>query len=171
MISLQEVIQNESAYPDAVKQAIRQDIRCAMPGIVREYFINTQTATIQLAVRDARGAGAYEELPLLMDVPVFFPGGSKARIMYEVLPGDECLVIFADTCIDAWYQYGQIANPLIPRRHDLSDGFAIVGFSSRPNVLPSDDNALSLRVNVGGDWKTPFAIDRDGNVLVNGHVI
>ena len=49
--------------------------------------------------------------------------------------GDECLVIFGDMCIDSWWELGGVQNQLENRRHDLSDGFAILGVWSQPRVL------------------------------------
>ncbi len=65
--------------------------------------------------------------PLLRDVPVYLPDSSRA-----VSAGDECLVVFADFCIDGWYETGQPTLPPSPRTHDLSDAFAFVGFRSMP---------------------------------------
>ncbi len=64
--------------------------------------------------------------------------------------GDECLVVFADNCIDAWWQSGGTQNQIEIRRHDLSDAFAILGCWSQPNVISEyDTNAMQLR-NVSG---------------------
>ncbi len=65
--------------------------------------------------------------PLLRDVPVYLPDSGRT-----ISEGEECLVIFADFCIDDWYESGQPALPSSPRMHDLSDAFAFVGFWSRP---------------------------------------
>jgi hypothetical protein len=52
-----------------------------------------------------------------------------------IVKGDECLVVFGDMCIDAWWSLGGVQNQLERRRHDLSDGFAILGTFSQPNVI------------------------------------
>lgn len=168
--TISEIMQNESAPMQALADAIRQSIRCAAPGIIRSYDGETQTASVELAVRDSREDGAYESLPLLLDVPVYFPGGHAVRITYPINAGDECLVIFADQCIDAWFEYGGVRNPPAARRHDLSDGFALVGFASRGNALPADGNAFSVRILTNGLWSTPLAVSADGRVLINGSV-
>lgn len=63
----------------------------------------------------------------------------KADAAESVIAGiakaKEALVFFADHCIDAWYQSGGVQNQLMPRMHDISDGFALVGFRSKPNAL------------------------------------
>ena len=112
------------------REALRRDFlfsfHCAMPGIVESFDPETQTVTV-------RPANA--QLPLLRDVPVFFPGTRSSAITWMIEPGDECLVIFADSAIDRWFDSGEPAEPLSDRSHDLSDAFAFVGFRSRPNVL------------------------------------
>ncbi len=40
-------------------------------------------------------------------------------------------------CIDSWWELGGIQNQQEKRRHDLSDGFAILGVWSQPRVLES----------------------------------
>ncbi len=77
----------------------------------------------------ANSGGKYRMVlaPLLRDVPVYMPDPGRT-----ITAGEECLVIFADFCIDGWYDTGQPALPPSPRAHDLSDAFAFVGFRSRP---------------------------------------
>lgn len=171
--TLSELIQNNSAYLQELKSAVKQELHCAMPGIVRDYDPVTQTVSVQPAVRDRRLGLGYEDLPLLLDVPVFFPGGASVAMCYAIAPGDECLVVFSDACMDAWFHSGGLQNPVVPRRHDLSDGFALVGFRSAPNVLPAldDGRAFSVRVKTDGEWQEPFAVTDDGRVLIHGNEI
>lgn len=58
------------------------------------------------------------------------PGKGK---QYQITgkAGDECLVIFADRCIDFWWQNGGVQEPVDDRVHDLSDAFCIVGPQSQ----------------------------------------
>ncbi|MFW8450019.1 Gp138 family membrane-puncturing spike protein, partial [Klebsiella pneumoniae] len=75
------------------------------------------------AEKDESGAQVSVNLPLLVDVPVVFPRGGGCTLTFPVKPGDECLVIFADRCIDFWWQSGGIQEPVDERMHDLSDAF------------------------------------------------
>ena len=116
---------------EALKQELFASLHCALPGTVASFDPATQTAEIQPAVRS--GALA---LPVLSDVPVFFPGSRDSAITWPVSAGDECLVVLADTDIDAWFDSGEVSAPRSARKHSLSDAFAFVGFRSRPNALP-----------------------------------
>ncbi len=73
--------------------------------------------------------------PLLVDVPVVFPRGGGCTLTFPVKAGDECLVIFADRCIDFWWQSGGIQEPVDERMHDLSDAFCIVGPQSQAKKI------------------------------------
>ena len=79
-------------------------------------------------------------LPELLDVPVVLPRAGDYVITLPIRPGDECLVVFADQCIDAWWQSGGVQNQMDRRRHDLSDGFAILGVWSQPRRLNNYDS-------------------------------
>ena len=102
---------------DAFKQEIFHSLHCALPGNILSFDPETQTASIQPAVK--LGSLPY---PILTDVPVFMP------IPFEINPGDACLVVFSDVDIDRWFETGEASAPNSPRRHSLSDGFAFVGF-------------------------------------------
>ena len=102
---------------EALKQEIFHSLHCALPGKIVSFDPDTQTASIQPAVK--LGSLPY---PVLTDVPVFMP------VPFEINPGDACLVIFSDVDIDNWFETGEASAPNSPRRHSLSDGFAFVGF-------------------------------------------
>ena len=121
---------------EAIKREIMVSLHCALPGVVESFDPEYQTASIRPMVK-ARFRGKPVSLPLLQEVPVFFPGTRTAGITWPVSAGDECLVIFADFPVDEWLVSGEEGEPASARCHDLSDAFAFVGFRSRPNALPS----------------------------------
>ena len=77
-------------------------------------FSHTMKETIQ-----------YVQLPLLVNVPVVFPGSSDFELKFALEQNDECLVLFSDLSIDNFWEKGSLQNPVEVRRHDLSDGMAI----------------------------------------------
>ena len=103
---------------EALKQEIFHSLHCALPGNIISFDPDTQTASIQPAVK--LGSLPY---PVLTDVPVFMP------VPFEINPGDACLVIFSDVDIDNWFETGEASAPNSPRRHSLSDGFAAEAFT------------------------------------------
>ena len=131
------------------------DLRVAAPGIIQSVDVARQTCTVQLAIReklrDNEGNIKDVDIPILPDVPFFVYSGGGYCLTLPIKPGDDCLVVFGDDCIDAWWQSGGVQNQVERRRHDLSDGFAIVGFRSQPNVVSGySANTAQLR-NESGD--------------------
>jgi hypothetical protein len=126
----------------------------ALPGIVQSFDPAAMTVVVQPAIRgqtmDSTGAKSSTALPLLPDVPVVFPSGGGCTLTFPIQQGDECLVIFASRCIDAWWQSGGVQEQAEKRMHDLSDGFAIIGPRSQPRVISSVSTTVAqLRTDDG----------------------
>lgn len=122
-------------------EAMISEIWCAMPCIIDSFDATAGTISCQPAIMGKRtlpnGAVIDIKLPLLVDVLVMFPGGGNTVLTSPIAQGDECLVIFADRCIDAWYQSGGVQAQADLRLHDLSDGFAIIGPRSLARAIPN----------------------------------
>ncbi|WP_373854819.1 Gp138 family membrane-puncturing spike protein [Klebsiella variicola] len=182
-------------------QAIMSAMRVSIPGIIQSFDPDAVTAVVQPAIKgaekDESGAEVSVNLPLLVDVPVLFPRGGGCTLTFPVKPGDECLVIFADRCIDFWWQSGGIQEPVDERMHDLSDAFCIVGpqsqakkiigISTTAAQLRTDDGSAFIEVAAGHDVtvKTPGKLTAsadggtkitspeiilNGNVTINGNL-
>ena len=128
-------------------------IRVACPGIVQSFDSTKQTVTVKLAIREmvSLEGKPYENLdiPILQDVPIYMPRAGNFVLTMPVKVGDECLVVFGDNCIDSWWESGKVSNQLDYRRHDLSDGFAIIGPWSQPRKISnySTDSAVLRNLN------------------------
>lgn len=114
----------------ALKKEIFSSLHCAMPGVVESFDAATQTASVRPALKHSSAT-----LPVIRDVPVYFPGGAASGITWLIVAGDECLLIFADFDIDHWFENGEAREPISDRMHDLPDAFAFVGFRSRGKAL------------------------------------
>lgn len=137
------------------QQAIKMKV--AAPGIVQAFDSKEQTVTVQLAIREKRvhddGREEWVNVPPLVDVPVVFPRAGGYVLTFPVKAGDECLVIFGDNCMDAWWQSGGIQNQIDCRRHDLSDGYAILGPWSQPRTVKGySTEAVQLRNESGSAY-------------------
>lgn len=133
----------------AALRGMMSELWSALPGIVESVDLERQTVTVQPAtksrIRLDDGTYTSVPLPLLPDVPIVFPRGGGFALTFPIQPGDECLVIFADRCIDAWWQSGEVQEQADLRQHDLSDGIAIFGPCSQPRKL-SDVSADSVQL-------------------------
>lgn len=190
-----------SAVLSTERGAVKDQIRVAMPGIIHSFNPETVTAVVQPALRSVQqnndGSTNTSDYPLLVDVPVVFPRGGGCTLTFPIKPGDECLVIFADRCIDFWWQSGGVQEPVDQRQHDLSDAFAIVGPQSQAKKisgismsgaqLRTDDGAAFVEVAAGhaitvqtpgkltasaqgGAEITAPEIVLNGNVTINGNL-
>lgn len=140
----------------------------ALPGTVRSYDPARGTVTVSPAVRvsrrDEQGVVSWLDIPLLVDVPVVFPGGGGFQLTFPLADGDPVLVVFASRCIDTWWDTGTTGNPPDARMHDLSDGFAIPGPRPRTSVPPAQSTTgAELRNEARSSY---VRIDADGNVAV-----
>lgn len=137
---IDEVIQQPGLKERLVLEAFSKDMKVAIPGEIVSYDTNTRTATIQPVIRDWDSA---DDPPVLLDVPVFMWG----NFTFEPQEGDGCLVVCADSCIDAWLQSGGVSSPSVARSHSLSDGFAFVGFRQTGGTdLPGKLNTLDEEI-------------------------
>lgn len=167
------------------RKALTEQLRVAMPGIIQSFDPDAVTAVVQPAIRyierDNDGNKSTKDYPLLVDVPVVFPRGGGCTLTFPVEAGDECLVIFADRCIDFWWQSGGIQEPVDGRMHDLSDAFCIVGpqsqakkiggISTTAAQLRTDDGSAIIELAAGGAVTiTSPQITINGPLQVNGEI-
>lgn len=169
MISVENRTLGELDNQQKTEDQIARSLWTAIPGIVESVDYQEQTVTVQPTIREKvnlEGEYQWVELPKLIHVPFFIYSGGGYTITMPIKPGDECLVVFADMCIDAWWQSGGIQNQIDRRRHDLSDGFAICGFKSQPNTVPGYSGS-SVQIKSGGH--TIFDITAS-KVIINADV-
>jgi len=158
-----ERVDDELASLRAMLRGWQVGMWTALPGVIESFDGDSQTCAVQLAikvpVRANDGTVTTAALPPVVNCPVQFPSGGNCTLTFPVAPGDECLVVFASRCIDAWWQSGGVQEQAEWRMHDLSDGFALLGFRSKPRVLAnvstsstqlrSDDGATYIDLNPG----------------------
>lgn len=158
--TLAERVQNPVSQWRQALHVYGRRLRVALPGWVVDFDATKQTVNVQPAVTEIeRVAGVLtpRALPVLVDVPVVLPRAGGYTLTLPVQPGDECLVVFGDTCMDAWWQSGaggenqdQPQNEVEQRRHTLADGFAILGPWSQPRVLANySTSSAQLRNDAG----------------------
>ena len=126
----------------ALLGAFEGEIWTASPAIVVDEGFDANLLTvsaqpaIQAQVRAPTGQSWINAaLPKCVDCPVIFAGGGGYVATMPIALGDEGLLVFADRCIDAWWQNGGPTQPQAElRMHDLSDGFFIPGVFSNPRA-------------------------------------
>lgn len=148
-LSINEFTYNETKFYDELMRKTGFDIRVAIPAEITSIDFEKQTCKAQPTIRERlilNDKYEWVELPELLEVPFFIPFGGDFNITFPIKEGDECLIVFSDLCIDGWWQNGGVQNQADSRRHDLSDGFAIVGFKSQKHKLEDySNNSLQIR--------------------------
>jgi len=148
-----------------------------MPGIVQSFDATDCTAAVQIAIlyqnRDKNNNWQnITPSPVIPKAIVQFPGNKNFIYTFPLEAGDEGLLIFADRCVDSWWQSGGVQPQLDIRQHDLTDAIFIPGIKSKGNV-PANINATSAELRTfSGNTKITFddanGIVMTGNVKING---
>lgn len=147
-------------------QAWQARMWTALPGVIKQFpsasGLGPQIADIQPCINGRilnSETGGFDPLlmPVLLDCPVVFQGGGGMQFTFPIKENDECLIILASRCIDAWWQQGfqppaggganAALNPPDLRMHNLSDGFALVGVRSLPKSVSINMAAAELRTD------------------------
>lgn len=192
-------IEDREVY-DAILKGAKQSIRVSMPGVIKSFDPETVTCVVEVSIyipkpESAEGKSidrlAQDNVfyPLILDAPVIFPRGGGCTLTFPVSAGDECLVIFADRCIDFWWQNGGVQNGSRGRMHDYSDAFVIPGpqsqakkisgISTTAAQLRTDDGSAFIELAAGGDITATTTgnatinapeIILNGNVTINGNL-
>lgn len=128
---------------DTVSMNIFDRLNCHTIGIIDSFDESNQTAEIQVVFKKTFENKEHEP-PLLVDCPVIVLGGSAGGLRLPITKGDHCLVLFNDVNIDNWYEGAVNMIPESNRKHDLSDGIALVGIRNLQNAISGYDNEASL---------------------------
>lgn len=152
---------------EGIKKQIAFDIRCCCPAIIKSIDLERAVVTCQPVIKEKIQMGTQElremQLPEIADIPLIYPSSQNGfSITFPVQEGDECLLFFADTCIDAWWQSGGIQSQFEERRHDLSDAFCLPCQMSQPFKNTISSNSLDIR------FKGDINITATGNVNIIG---
>lgn len=123
-----------------MKWQLMCDLRVAMPGIIQAFDPVKQTVDVQPAIMEMISLNVVTTaVPIakLSQVPIMLPRAGNVVLTLPITAGDECLLLSADMCIDAWWKSGGVQKQKRKRRHDLSDCFAILAPWSQPKAISS----------------------------------
>jgi len=141
------VITNHMSEQDQNKELFDRwmyGINTCIPGIVQEFYPETQTATImpaiQAKVTGYDGKVTYQDAPALLGVPVCFPFaiGAGFAMTWPIRKDDPCVIVFSQRGIDNWHEKGGVQPPedsVLSRHHDINDAFAMIGAPALTQTL------------------------------------
>lgn len=154
-LPMSQMVSDEYEAMERRLEKLSYRIRVAMPGIIQSFDEVKQTVSVKLAIRERLSfwGKPFEdlEIPILDSVPIFMPRAGNFILTMPIKVGDECLVIFTDTCYDEWWVSSGVGNQLDNRRHDLSDGIAILGIWSQPKVISNYSTDSAVLRNLDDD--------------------
>ena len=132
---------------DVIKEAIDAklvDLHTSMPAIVQSYDKEKQKADVQPVLKRKFVNSDPVDLPIITNVPVIFPRTGKAYIHFPLKKDDVVMLIFAERSVDRWLDKGGLIDPADPRKHNLSDAFAVPGGYPFSDVVSGldDDNII-----------------------------
>lgn len=161
--SVGERVGGELFRLEAMKDKTSSSIRVSMPALIKEIdyerMVISAQPCIKEKIRQSDGTVKDISLPVIEDIPLVYPSAGGFSITFPVSINDECLLVFADFCIDSWWQSGGLQTQFESRRHDLSDCFAIPSQMSQAkkinnfnsNSLEIKNNATGMKIEVQGD--------------------
>lgn len=171
-------------WKEILRQALT-DLRVSIPAIVQSFDPETQTVTVQVAIREVvktpAGPQNTDIYPIAF-VPVVFPSAGGFSLTLPVQPGDEGMLVFCDMCIDLWWVRGGVQNQFERRRHDVSDCGFYPGGRSKPRSLSnystdsaqlrSDDGSAYVEIAAGQivNIVAPGGLNISADVVVTGSV-
>lgn len=129
------------------------ELRVSVPARVERYDATKQLVDVKPLVKDPvsdvdTGDISYVSVPVIVNVPVAFPGAGGFRITFPISLGDTVLLVFSDRSLDKWLDQGGEVSPDDSRVHNLSDAVAYPGI--RPFNAPWT-GASTTNATVGKD--------------------
>lgn len=163
---------------EAAMAANLEKLHTAIPGRITK-VVGTGTVNVQPTLRRTLRDGTTETLPVIPNVPVWFPRGGGASITWPISKGDGCLLVFSERSLDEWKISGD-ATASDPRKHALADAVAFVGLSaggegSDDLTLTQGDSAIvvsddAVTMTAGGVTMTlnSSGLTTSGSLTING---
>ena len=143
-----------------LKNEIFADLNCVQIGRIQKVNSN-QTVEILLQMKRRIPDNKIADYPLLVDCPYFVLQGGGAYIDMPIKKGDICLVLFNDRNIDTWWSTENVAESPDRRKHNLSDGFALIGVNSDVNPLDNDGTFVRILGTSGPGAEEKAAREND----------
>lgn len=137
------------------------EIHTTTIGVIQSFNPETQTVVVQPAIKkvitnEDQTTIIYtaDNHPLLVNVPVVFPGGGDWFMTFPIKEGDECLIFSMERSIGNWMENGGVQAPSnYKRKLSFKDAIVMVGLNSKASSLPSFNAEEPELRNRSGDIK------------------
>lgn len=141
---------------EVIRRAIEArlaEVHVCLPGSIESYDKTQRRASVKPMLQRQYVDGDVESMPIINNVPVYFPSGGGASITLPVKKGDGCVLLFSERSLDRY-----LAQPLVKetetgdvRMHDISDAIAFVGVWPflAPQAVGASDDTVRISIGVG----------------------
>ena len=104
-------------------------VHTALPGRIESYDAEEKRVSVMpLINRRFRRLNGVKSYPVVVNVPVVFPGTAQTVIQYPLARGDKCLLVFSESAMDEWlHGSGAESSPRDPRQFALADAICLPG--------------------------------------------
>jgi len=131
------------------------DVHVHLPGMVQSYDAAKNTAVIELQVQrllptDQRSVFETENLPVLQNVPVAFPGTPEFFFSFPIVAGTTGEVHFSEAAIGQWRATGRVTTPDDIGRHTLSGGVFHPTLKTTAATVPAAQRTDAVFGEIGG---------------------
>ncbi len=145
--------------PEVIRKAVSgslQDVHVALPCQVQRYDATSNLADVQVGVMhpvyDDDNRRTYEDMGVLVGVPVMFPRAGGFVITLPLAAGDTGLLVFNSTGIGEWRASGQTSQPADASRHSIGWPVFLPGlFPDASPMAAGDVTARSAGIVIGKD--------------------
>lgn len=147
------------------------DVHTSMPGVVESYDKKTRTANIRPQIKRAlevegEPEPAFEELPVIQNVPVGWPMGGGYFIHLPIEKGDHVWIMVSEAGLSQWRSSGKLSEPGDLRRHSLGNSWAYPGCAPDTKIVADlADPTFPEGLVIGKDGEANVRI-KDGLVYI-----
>ncbi len=158
MTETTETVSRSPTMAEVLRLAVEyhtRDLWTALPGKIDKFNASNQIADVKPLVQNLTatedGEELAEPLPIIPNVPVWWPRSGGFYTTFPVKAGDFCLLIFFSRSIDKYLEGdGEDQDPGDFRTHDLTDAIALMGFSPKSQAITDYDEDAAVLALEGG---------------------
>lgn len=143
-------------------------LECAIPCVVQDYDLATNTVTVKPAVKIALTTGEYMERSVIK-VTAWKLHGGGFQIHYPIKSGDTGWIIAGDNDTTLFRQEKNVSDPNTYQKHKYQFGYYLPDKINGFNVAEDDKDRLVLQ-NDAGTEKISIGAD-DTRITTNGLTI
>jgi hypothetical protein len=124
------------------------DLHVALPGKVELWDNDSLKVSvrpmIKRAIETVSGGSKVEELPVIQNVRVVYPGGGGFAVAYPLSVGDTGVLLFCERNIAEWGRTGENSNPRDRRLHGLAGAVFLPGLRTDGDAITVATDGLTL---------------------------